>query len=37
MLKLLVSGGWLAGEPDETPAAETPPAAIRLGPTIRRL
>jgi sulfate adenylyltransferase len=40
VLKLLVSGGWLAGEPEEsngTAAAGTPPPAIRLGPTIRRL
>ncbi len=37
VLKLLASGGWLAGEPDETPAAETPQPTIRLGPTIRRL
>ena len=39
VLKLLVTGGWLAGEPDEpdwTPAPGTP-APIRLGPTIRRL
>jgi sulfate adenylyltransferase len=37
VLKLLVSGGWLAGEPDGAPAPETPAPAIRLGPTIRRI
>src|SRR5580693_1192538 len=37
ILKLLVNGGWLAGEPDGTPALETPAPTIRLGPTIRRL
>ena len=40
VLKLLVNGGWLAGEPDGpngTAAAETPAPTIRLGPTIRRL
>jgi len=37
VLKLLINGGWLAGEPDgiADPSAPTPP--IRLGPTIRRL
>ena len=39
VLKLLVSGGWLAGEPgpNEAAAPETPVPTIRLGPTIRRL
>src|SRR3984885_932708 len=40
VLKLLVTGGWLAsadGAPNATPAPETPAPAIRLGPTIRRL
>ncbi|HLK74304.1 MAG TPA: adenylyl-sulfate kinase [Streptosporangiaceae bacterium] len=37
VLKLLVNGGWLAGEPDAAPTTETPQPAIRLGPTIRRL
>ncbi len=40
VLKLLVSGGWLPGAPDEpdgTPAPGTPAPMIRLGPTIRRL
>ena len=37
VLKLLANGGWLAGEPDGIPAAETPVPTIRLGPTIRRL
>jgi sulfate adenylyltransferase len=40
VLKLLVTGGWLAGEAGESsgpPAPGTPAPAIRLGPTIRRL
>ena len=40
VLKLLISGGWLADEPDgpNAPAAPgTPAPPIRLGPTIRRL
>jgi sulfate adenylyltransferase len=41
VLKLLVSGGWLAGSPDEadgTPTAVgTPVPVIRLGPAVRRL
>jgi sulfate adenylyltransferase len=40
VLKLLVTGGWLAsadGEPNGTPGPETPAPTIRLGPTIRRL
>ena len=40
VLKLLVTGGWLAGnadDPDGTPGPGTPAPAIRLGPTIRRL
>ena len=37
VLKLLINGGWLAGEPDAVPVMETPQPAIRLGPTIRRL
>ena len=40
VLKLLVTGGWLAGaadEPNAAPGPETPVATIRLGPTIRRL
>jgi len=37
VLKLLVNGGWLAGEPDAAPTTETPQPTIRLGPTIRRL
>jgi sulfate adenylyltransferase len=40
VLKLLVSGGWLAsadGEPTAASAPEAPAPAIRLGPTIRRL
>ena len=37
VLKLLVTGGWLTDEPDETPPPGTPAPAVRLGPTIRRL
>jgi len=40
VLKLLVTGGWLTSagdEPNGAPALGTPTAAIRLGPTIRRL
>ncbi len=40
VLKLLVTGGWLASaasEPNGTPVPGTPAPAIRLGPTIRRL
>jgi sulfate adenylyltransferase len=39
VLKLLVTGGWLAdsGEPDGTAGPGTPAPTIRLGPTIRRL
>ena len=40
VLKLLVTGGWLAGaadEPNATPGPETPAPTIRLGPTIRRI
>jgi sulfate adenylyltransferase len=40
VLKLLVTGGWLAGPADRphgTPDPETPVPTIRLGPTIRRL
>jgi len=40
VLKLLVTGGWLAGaadEPNAAPGPETPVPTIRLGPTIRRL
>jgi sulfate adenylyltransferase len=40
VLKLLVTGGWLAGEPDEpngTVVPGGPAPVIRLGPTIRRL
>ena len=40
VLKLLVTGGWLAGAadgPNGTPGPETPVPTIRLGPTIRRL
>jgi hypothetical protein len=40
VLKLLVSGGWLAGAADAPhgpPGPETPGPAIRIGPTIRRL
>jgi len=40
VLKLLVTGGWLAsadGEPNAPPGPEAPTPAIRLGPTIRRL
>jgi sulfate adenylyltransferase len=40
VLKLLVTGGWLAGDaddPDGTPGPVTPVPAIRLGPTVRRL
>jgi sulfate adenylyltransferase len=40
VLKLLVSGGWLADaadEPDGTAVPGTPAPIIRLGPTIRRL
>jgi sulfate adenylyltransferase len=40
VLKLLVTGGWLAGDADDpggTPGPGTPAPTIRLGPTIRRL
>ena len=37
VLKLLVTGGWLADDPDGTPGPGTPVPVIRLGPTIRRL
>ena len=40
VLKLLVTGGWLAsadGEPNAASAPEAPAPTIRLGPTIRRL
>ena len=40
VLKLLITGGWLAGTadgPQETSAPGTPAPAVRLGPTIRRL
>ena len=40
VLKLLVTGGWLADAGDEldgTPPPGTPAPTIRLGPTIRRL
>src|SRR6202041_1463728 len=40
VIKLLVTGGWLAsadGSPNASPAPEAPTPAIRLGPTIRRL
>ena len=40
VLKLLVTGGWLADAPDESngsPGAKTPVSMIRLGPTVRRL
>ena len=40
VLKLLVTGGWLAGagnEPSGTPPQGTASPSIRLGPTIRRL
>jgi len=40
VLRLLVTGGWLAAPPDEpngTPGPGTPAPMIRLGPTIRRL
>jgi sulfate adenylyltransferase len=37
VLKLLINGGWLAGQLDEAPGPETPMPTIRLGPTIRRL
>ena len=40
VLKLLVTGGWLADAADETngtPGPGTPVPTIRLGPTIRRL
>ena len=40
VLKLLVTGGWLADtldEPNGTPGSGTPAPIIRLGPTVRRL
>jgi sulfate adenylyltransferase len=40
VLRLLATGGWLAGAADEAngaPPAGTPAPTIRLGPTIRRL
>jgi sulfate adenylyltransferase len=37
VLKLLISGGWLAGQTDQTPAPGMPQPTIRLGPTIRRI
>jgi hypothetical protein len=40
VLKLLVSGGWVAdsaNEADGTPASGTPAPMIRLGPAVRRL
>ena len=40
VLKLLVTGGWLAGDaddPDGTRGPGSPAPTIRLGPTIRRL
>jgi sulfate adenylyltransferase len=40
VLKLLVTGGWLASAADDlnaAPGPEAPVATIRLGPTIRRL
>ncbi len=40
ILRLLVTGGWLAAaadEPNGTPGPGTPAPMIRLGPTIRRL
>jgi sulfate adenylyltransferase len=37
VLKLLISGGWLAGQTDQTPAPGMPQPTIRLGPAIRRI
>jgi sulfate adenylyltransferase len=39
VLKLLVSGGWLPGSPDEPSSSNpgTPAPTIRLGPAVRRL
>ena len=40
VLKLLITGGWLAGAPDEAngvSAPGTPPPTIRVGPAIRKL
>jgi sulfate adenylyltransferase len=40
VLKLLVTGGWLADPPDESngaPGPKAPISMIRLGPTVRRL
>jgi hypothetical protein len=39
VLRLLVDGGWLAGQPDgpDGTAPDTPAPAVKLGPTIRRL
>ena len=40
IVRLLVTGGWLAGaadEPNGTPGPGTSAPMIRLGPTIRRL
>jgi sulfate adenylyltransferase len=43
VLRLLITGGWLAGAPDEpaepngTPGTRTSGSVLRLGPAVRRL
>jgi hypothetical protein len=37
VLKLLISGGWLAAAPDGSGASGTPAPMIRVGPAVRKL
>jgi sulfate adenylyltransferase len=37
VLKLLISGGWLAATPDGSGASGTPAPMIRVGPAVRKL